>query len=84
MKKKQGRKIQAKVRGRKQISAGVQKEIRKAIEATANRYHCSMAFVQNVALAEFFGIDALEDFRGKKTVSQEARQSRAKLASVVH
>jgi len=75
MKKKQGRKIQGRVRNRKRISAGVQKEIRKAIEATANRYHCSMAFVQNVALAEFFGIETFEDFRGKSKIkaSGEAR-----------
>lgn len=62
----------------------MERAIRKAVEQTAQRFHCSMAMVQNVALAEFFGIDPFEDFRGKKTVSQEARQGKARLSSVVH
>jgi hypothetical protein len=71
------RQIQGKLKNRRRISAGVQREIRKAIEATAQRYNCSMAFVQNVALAEFFGLEPFEDFRGQKAKTRTQSQAGA-------
>ena len=87
--KTQKRRNQARLNNRKQVSASVERAIRKAVESTANRFHCSMAMVQNVALAEFFGIDPFEDFRGKETETKQVRSNAGRnvnrrQVSVVH
>jgi len=87
--KTQKRKIQSKLKNRKQVSASVERAIRKAVEQTAQRFHCSMAMVQNVALAEFFGIDPFEDFRGEKSKARQVGANKSnslnrRQVSVVH
>ena len=85
--KHQKRKIQARLKNRRRCSASVERAIRKAVEQTAQRFHCSMAMVQNVALAEFFGIDPFEDFRGEKSKAVRSKASdnvNRRQISVVH
>lgn len=58
--------IQKATKGRKQVSACVIKETRKAIEFTAIRFGVSKSFVHSVALAHFFGIKNQQKFSDKK------------------
>jgi hypothetical protein len=55
------------VKGRKQMSAGMVKEIRKVIESIAATEDCSKSFVINTIIAEHLGIRSVERFNEKRS-----------------
>ena len=61
--------IQTRIKNRRDVSAGVTKEINRRIEQTAAKFDCSKSFVVNTMLAEAFGIAVTEVYYRPKEFS---------------